>query len=139
MNNTRASSGLLSLDRVIDDLRFGDNVVWQVDNIDSYRYFGRFFIKEALRTCHRVIYVRFGQHEAIVPQDSEIIANEYYREYQLDARLGFETFSASIRDIVTLEGEGVYYIFDCLSDLLSEWSTDLMIGHFFHVTCPYLF
>ncbi|MDP2911637.1 MAG: PEP/pyruvate-binding domain-containing protein, partial [Candidatus Omnitrophota bacterium] len=32
-----------------------------------------------------------------------------------------------------------YYVFDCLSELLSAWATDLMIGNFFMVTCPYLY
>ena len=139
MNNTRASSGLLSIDSIIDNLRFGDNVVWQVDDMGSYRYFAGFFINEAFRSGTKLIYVRFGQHESIVPQDVEETSNEHYQEYRLDAGLGFETFSATIQDIVTCEGENVYYIFDCLSDLLSEWSTDLMIGNFFRVTCPYLF
>ncbi|HEY6009431.1 MAG TPA: PEP/pyruvate-binding domain-containing protein, partial [Geobacteraceae bacterium] len=35
--------------------------------------------------------------------------------------------------------EGVFYVFDCLSDLLDAWATDTMIGNFFAVTCPYLF
>ena len=30
-------------------------------------------------------------------------------------------------------------MFDCLSDLLLAWATDLMIGNFFVITCPYLF
>ena len=30
-------------------------------------------------------------------------------------------------------------MFDCLSDLQSAWATDLMLGNFFSITCPYLF
>ncbi len=41
--------------------------------------------------------------------------------------------------IITEEGEDAYYVFDCLSDLLSAWATDLMIGNFFAITCPYLY
>jgi len=37
------------------------------------------------------------------------------------------------------EGRDVFYVFDCLSDLLLAWATDLMIGNFFVITCPYLF
>ncbi len=139
MNTNRVSSGLASVDRIIDSLRFGDNVVWQVDDISSYRYFAGFFVSAALRSCNRLVYIRFGQHEPIVSWGPEAINNKYYHEYRLDAGLGFETFSASIQDIVACEGENVCYVFDCLSDLLSEWSTDLMVGNFFRVTCPYLF
>ena len=31
------STGWDSLDQIIDQLRRGDNVVWQVDNIDDYQ------------------------------------------------------------------------------------------------------
>jgi hypothetical protein len=53
------------------------------------------------------------------------------KEYQLDASLGFEAFSSRVHAIATEEGEGACYIFDSLSDLLSAWATDLMIGNFF--------
>ncbi|HEY6097175.1 MAG TPA: PEP/pyruvate-binding domain-containing protein, partial [Candidatus Deferrimicrobium sp.] len=32
-----------------------------------------------------------------------------------------------------------FYVFDCLSDLAADWYSDLMLGNFFMVTCPYLF
>ncbi len=139
MNYTRASSGLPSLDRILNDLRFGDNVVWQVDSIDSYRFFASAFMKEALQSGKRIVYMRFGQHEPLVSPHSEMINHKDYYEYKLDPGVGFETFSAAIHDIITNEGEEVFYVFDCLSDLLAEWSTDLMAGNFFYVTCPYLF
>ena len=31
------------------------------------------------------------------------------------------------------------YVFDCLSELEEAWATDLMMGDFFHLTCPFLF
>ena len=31
------------------------------------------------------------------------------------------------------------YVFDCLTDLLKHWHSDLMIGNFFKATCPYLY
>ncbi|MDD5679801.1 MAG: PEP/pyruvate-binding domain-containing protein, partial [Candidatus Omnitrophica bacterium] len=59
--------------------------------------------------------------------------------YNLDATTGFESFTTNVNDIITKEGRGAYYVFDCLSDLLPAWATDLMIGNFFMVTCPYLY
>lgn len=138
MSFTRVSSGLPGLDRILDDLRLGDNVVWQVDDINDYRYFALFLVQEALAAGRRMVYLRFGQHEPIVPSE-EFINRPGYFEYKIDAGLGFETFSAEIHDIIAREGEEVYYVFDCLSDLLAEWSTDLMVGNFFYVTCPFLF
>jgi len=129
----RASTGLPGLDKVLDQLRLGDNVVWQVDSIDDYRHFVEPFVNQALAENRRVIYMRFGQHPEIIKPHPGVSV------YRLDARSGFEAFSAEVHAIASTEGEGVYYVFDCLSDLLSAWATDLMIGNFFKVACPYLF
>ena len=52
---------------------------------------------------------------------------------------GFESFSLQLHKVIEKEGTETFYVFDCLSDLLSAWATDLMIGNFFLITCPYLF
>ena len=129
----RASTGLAGLDAILDGLRWGDNVVWQVEDIADYRHMARALVKQARRQRCRVVYLRFGQHPPILDPGPDII------EYQLDAALGFESFSSQIHAIATQEGKRVCYLFDSLSDLLSAWATDLMIGNFFRVTCPYLF
>ena len=51
---------------------------------------------------------------------------------------GFEAFTVAIHE-KSPEGREAFYIFDCLSELQSVWYTDLMMGNFFRVTCPYLF
>jgi len=33
----KVSTGLKGFDQVIDHLRFGDNVVWQVDSLSGYK------------------------------------------------------------------------------------------------------
>ncbi len=129
----RASTGFNGLDDVIDGLRIGDNVIWQVDAIDVYTQFVTAFVERALSENRRIIYIRFAKHEPLLKPDPRITI------YKLDARSGFESFTTQVHKIATLAGEGVYYVFDCLSYLLSAWATDLMIGNFFLVTCPYLF
>ncbi len=44
-----------------------------------------------------------------------------------------------IHKIIEKEGFDVFYVFDCLSELQTAWATDLMMGNFFRVTCPFLF
>jgi hypothetical protein len=129
----RASTGVAGLDIVLDHLRWGDNVVWQVEDIKEYADIVHPFVKQALADQHPIVYMRFGQHPPILSPHPQI------KEYHLDAGLGFEAFSSRVHSIATDEGEGVCYVFDSLSDLLSAWVTDLMIGNFFRVTCPYLF
>jgi len=128
-----ASTGLTGLDETLNGLRKGDNVVWQVDSIDDFRSFVEPFVSRAARTGKRVVYMRFANHPPLVQPGAAV------KTYNLDAGSGFETFSTAVHNIISAEGKGVYYFFDSLSYLLSAWATDLMIGNFFMITCPYLF
>ena len=129
----RVTTGFDGLDEILDGLRLGDNVVWSVDDIDDYRYFVIPFVRQALKQKRKVVYMRFARHKPLVEKGENVVIHE------LDAFRGFESFSTRIHNIITQEGIGAFYVFDCLSNLLSAWATDLMIGNFFRVTCPYLF
>jgi len=129
----KVSSGLPGLDQVIDSLRLGDNVVLQVDNIHDYEIFVQPFVHTSLEAGRKLIYMRFARHYPIIDEQENITI------YNIDAEHGFEAFSTQVHDIITKEGEGAFYVFDCLSDLLYTWATDLMIGNFFEITCPYLY
>ncbi|MFH1799604.1 MAG: hypothetical protein ABH891_01980 [Candidatus Omnitrophota bacterium] len=124
------SSGVKGLDKVTTGLRLGDNVVWQVDTIQHYAEFVIPLVQKALEEKRRLVYIRFASHEPLLKEDKNI------KVYKLDPHAGFEPFSAEINSIAKKEGEGVFYVFDCLSDLLSAWANDLMIGNFFKITCP---
>ena len=130
---TWASTGIGGLDTILCHLLKGDNVVWQVDSVEDYRSFVRPYVAKALQEGRRLIYIRFAAHPPVVEP------NDAIRVCTLDATEGFESFSTQIHNIISEEGLGAYYVFDCLSDLLSAWATDLMIGNFFKVTCPYLY
>ncbi len=127
------STGLKGLDKVLQNLRLGDNVVLQVDNIESYLHFVRPYVKKALEDKRNLVYIRFANHKPLLKKSKNI------KVYELDASSGFETFTKQVHEIITKEGPKAFYVFDCLSDLLSAWATDMMIGNFFVVTCPYLF
>ena len=128
-----ASTGIEGLDEILCDLKKGDNIVWQVDSIEGYRRFVTPYVARALQDGRNIVYLRFANHKPLVENQPDVTT------YQLDATSGFETFTTKVHTIITQEGRDTYYIFDCLSDLLSAWATDLMIGNFFMVTCPYLF
>jgi hypothetical protein len=131
---TPVSSGIASFDAVIDYLRTGDNVVWQVSDLEDYRYFVQSFLAASLAEKRKIIYIRFADHAPLVAERTDGV-----RICHLDPRDGFEPFSSEVFRIIAEEGRGAFYIFDCLSNLLSEWATDLMVGNFFVITCPYLF
>ena len=128
-----ASTGIDSLDDILTGLQKGDNVVWQVDHIDDFAAFVDPYVKQAVHQSRRIVYMRFADHRPLVePGDGVRICN-------LDAGSGFEAFTTQVHAIIAEEGKEAYYVFDCLSNLLDAWATDLMIGNFFMVTCPYLF
>jgi len=128
-----ASTGIDGLDAVLTGLEKGDNVVWQVDRIEDFAAFVDPYVERAKQQGRRLVYLRFANHPPLVKPDSGV------RICKLDAHSGFEAFTTQVHAIITEEGKEAYYVFDCLSNLLDAWATDLMIGNFFMVTCPYLF
>jgi len=129
----KVTTGIPGLDEIVQNLRLGDNVVMQVDSIDDFLHFVTPCVKQAKKDKKKLVYVRFAKHKPLIEDPKGV------KVYELDAKSGFEKFSKDIHEIITKEGLGAYYVFDCLSDLISAWATDLMIGNFFMVTCPYLF
>ena len=152
----RTKCGIEQLDKTLDNIRLGDNVVWQVSNLSEFKYFVKPFIKQALKDNRNLIYINFGQHEPLIPlttEDAEkleeeranpkkefaMIEKDGIKIYKVDPTKQFESFTLEVHNIITKEGRDAFYVFDCLSDLQAVWSTDLMMGNFFRVTCPYLF
>lgn len=127
------NSGIPALDRVIEGLRLGDNVVWQVDGPENYLKVARPFVKQALQEGRTTVYVRFAPHESLFfpPQAGLEVA-------EVDPRPGFDSFSAQVNQVIEEKGIGAFYVFDSLSSLVEEWATDELLANFFQVTCPYL-
>ena len=152
----RTKCGIEELDETLDNIRLGDNVVWQVSNLKEFSYFANPFIKQALKDKRNLIYINFGLHEPLIPMTDEdikqlekerhnkdtefaMIERNGIKIYKVDPMEQFESFTLEVHNIITKEGYDAFYVFDCLSDLQAVWSTDLMMGNFFRVTCPYLF
>ena len=126
-------SGIPEMDKTFDHIRLGDNVVWQVSQLSDFTYFVDPFVKQAIADKRNLIYIRFASHEPLIePQEGVKI-------YHVELTHRFETFSVTIHNIIESEGRDAFYVFDCLSELQSAWATDLMMGNFFKVTCPFLF
>jgi len=129
----KVSTGLKGFDQVIDHLRIGDNVVWQVDSLSGYKKMVNYLVESARAENTRLIYIRFADHEPILD------AGQGIKTYHVDARKGFESFAIEIHNLIKEEGKRLFYVFDCLTDLLEYWHSDLMIGNFFKANCPYLY
>lgn len=126
-------SGYPQMDDILNHIRLGDNVVWQISELDEFRLFAEVFVRQAVKDGRNVIYIRFAQHESLL----EDLSGVKIRKFDPDE--GFEAFTVAIHEEITRQGRDAFYVFDCLSELQSVWYTDLMMGNFFRVTCPYLF
>jgi hypothetical protein len=127
------STGLPSLDKVLENLVPGDNVVWRVDSIDDYYPFVIPFCRCAAEQGRQLVYFRFAQHRELVPADAGATV------YTVHAEDGFENFITGIFNAIEKYGRGVCYVFDSLSELAVDWYSDRMLGNFFMLACPYLY
>ena len=129
----RVLSGIPALDQVLDNIRMGDNVVWRVSDLEEFRRFADPFVEQAKKDGRNIIYFRFASHPELVSECPEV------KRICVPLSHRFETFTVEIHKAIEQEGRDAFYVFDCLSELQTAWATDLMMGNFFRVTCPFLF
>ncbi|MBQ6540272.1 MAG: phosphoenolpyruvate synthase [Oscillospiraceae bacterium] len=129
----RVKSGIPEMDTAFDNIRLGDNVVWRVSDLSQFKLFMEPYVEQAVKDGRNIIYFRFASHEPLVPDRPEIKTVEVPLSHR------FETFTVEIHNVIEKEGKDAFYVFDCLSELQAAWATDLMMGNFFRVTCPFLF
>ena len=129
----RVSSGIPEMDKALDNIRLGDNVVWQVTNLREFQLFLNPYVEQAIRDGRNLVYIRFASHEPLLE------ARDGLRIIPVELSHRFEDFTVKIHNLIEREGRDAFYVFDCLSELQTAWATDLMMGNFFRVTCPFLF
>ena len=129
----RICSGIPEMDTSLDNIRLGDNVVWRVSELSEFRLFMKPYIEQAIKDKRNIIYFRFASHEPLVENNPDV------KTIHVPLSHRFETFTVDIHNEIEKSGKDAFYIFDCLSELQAAWATDLMMGNFFRVTCPFLF
>ncbi|SCY57782.1 hypothetical protein [Butyrivibrio sp. INlla14] len=129
----RVLSGIPEMDKALDNIRLGDNVVFRVSDLAEFKLFVDPYVEQAKKDGRNIIYFRFASHEPLVEDCPEV------KTYSVPLTHRFETFTVDIHNVIEKEGKDAFYVFDCLSELQIRWATDLMMGNFFRVTCPFLF
>ena len=129
----RILSGIPEMDKALDNIRLGDNVVWRVSDLSEFRLFMEPYVRQAVKDKRKIIYFRFAAHEPFITDIPEVKTIEIPLSHR------FENFTVEIHNAIEREGRDAFYVFDCLSELQTAWATDLMMGNFFRVTCPFLF
>ena len=112
------ASGLAPLDELLKGLRLGDNIVWQVDLLEDYSYFVDSFAEQVIRDGFDCVYLRFSPRPPVLKPRPGLTIIE------VDPSPGFDYFSGEVHRIIEERGKQVCYIFDNLSDLVTEWATD---------------
>jgi hypothetical protein len=126
------STGLRGFDKVLRGLIPGDNIVFQVGDIDDYRPFIGPYARAGQRLGRRVTYFRFAGHEPLLSGSAAEIR-------RLDPSEGFEPFTTAVHEGIAETGKGGFFVFDDLTELAEAWYSDQMLGNFFMLTCPYLY
>ncbi|MCI1642478.1 MAG: PEP/pyruvate-binding domain-containing protein [Actinomyces sp.] len=149
-----ASTGISGLDRTIDHLRLGDNVVWQVDSVADFEEVSTPFVRRTLAEGRQVHRLRFrasapAARDALVAESGagappgdggeNGTATEGTVTHWLDPSEGFEAFTTHVHRLIHRLGATARYVVDPLTALEDAWHSDAMVANFFAVTCPLLF
>ncbi|HOL95100.1 MAG TPA: PEP/pyruvate-binding domain-containing protein [bacterium] len=126
-------SGIPALDQILQNIRLGDNVVWQISHLEDYCQVARVFIRQSIQDGYPCVYMRFAPHPPVLEPRAglEIV--------EVDPSPGFDYFSEQVHRIIEARGRQYFYVFDNLSSLVAEWATDELLANFFQLTCPFLF
>ncbi|MBP7274751.1 MAG: pyruvate, phosphate dikinase [Kiritimatiellae bacterium] len=126
------TTGLPGLDRVLQGVMPGDNIVWQVEQMDDYRALVLPYADAALRQRRPFVYFRFASHSPLLAETPGLEIHELHPE------AGFEQFTTDVHTVIRSHGPGAVYVFDGISELAAAWRSDQMLGNFFMLTCPLL-
>ena len=121
------------LDGIVQELRLGDNVVFQVQRLSDYQFFAKPFAERALQESRQCVYLRFAPRQPVLEQI------EGLEVIEMDPSQGFDSFSRDVHQLVEEKGRQTFYVLDNLSRLALEWTTDELLANFFQLTCPLMF
>lgn len=163
----KISSGIDSIDRLIDSLHIGDNVVWEVESGTSYELFVQNFIRRSFEDSQKVIYISFNRSPQssinalgglLDPEHFILIDcftsgkgqndNAFVRFYEkprrgniirIDAPRSIDQFTQAINSIEDGLPPGARYVFDSLTGMQDLWGDENSTYKFFTYMCPRLY
>lgn len=68
----RVLSGIPEMDKALDNIRLGDNVVWRVSDLNEFRLFMEPYVRQAVKDKRKIIYFRFASHEPFITDVPEV-------------------------------------------------------------------
>ena len=161
------SSGIESLDILIDGFSIGDNVVWEIEAGSSSDVFIRSFIARSFRDEQKVIYISFNRSPQTVLQGLSAIVspdhftlidcftagkgkndNTFVKFYEkthpavvvkIDDPRNIDQFTATLNAIEDKLPPGARYVFDSLTGMQDLWGDENDTHRFFTYMCPRLY
>lgn len=163
----KISSGIKSLDRLIDFFHIGDNVVWEIDSGAPYKIFLQNFIKQSFHDTQKIIYISFNRSpQSILKSVKDFLNPEHFvlvdcftsgkgkndktfakfydtpsdiNIVKIDDPKSIEKFTHALNDIEDSLSPGARYIFDSLTGMQDLWSDENSTYKFFTYMCPRLY
>jgi transcriptional regulator with XRE-family HTH domain len=161
------SSGIESLDILIDGFSIGDNVVWEIEAGSSSDVFIRSFIARSFRDEQKVIYISFNRSPQTVLQGLSAIMspdhftlidcftagkgkndNTFVKFYEkthpsvvvkIEDPRNIDQFTATLNAIEDKLPPGARYVFDSLTGMQDLWGDENDTHRFFTYMCPRLY
>ena len=90
----RILSGIPEMDKALDNIRLGDNVVWRVSNLDEFKLFMEPYAEQAIKDKRNIIYFRFASHEPLIAGRPEV------KTVHVPLSHRFETFTVDIHNAI---------------------------------------
>ncbi|HEY6012308.1 MAG TPA: helix-turn-helix domain-containing protein, partial [Nitrospirota bacterium] len=165
--NNKISSGVASLDTLIDEFSIGDNVVWEVEAGTAYSAFVRSFIERSFQDSEKVIYVSFNRSPQTVLNDLAAILspdhftlidcftsgkgkndNTFLKFYdradassvvRIENPRDINRFTETLNAIEDRLPPGARYVFDSLTGMQDLWGEENDTHRFFTYMCPRLY
>jgi len=129
------STGMASLDGIIEKVMPGDNIVWLVSSPEQYDYFASRYLDRCVRDGRQTVYVHFDvrlNYADLVPGGSVDVLD-------LDPAEGPGACADVLREQIRSHDGDIHYLFDNLSLLCSAWGDEDAFVEFFRAVCPLLF
>lgn len=163
----RISSGIKSLDSLIDSFYVGDNVVWEVEAGTNYDLFIKNFVRQSFNDNNSLIYISFNRSpQSVLSNIKDYVDNEHF--VLLDCFTSgkgkndnkFLKFYENPPDFNIIRAENpsdvknfnillnsieenfkscIRYIFDSLTGMQDLWGNEENTYKFFTYICPRLF
>ena len=85
----RIMSGIPQMDTALDNIRLGDNVVWQVTDLDEFRLFIEPYVRQAKADNRNIIYMRFASHPPFLEEQDGVKIERVELSHRLPVSVSF--------------------------------------------------